>query len=495
MRGKLSILVFAVASISLGLAACGPTGDEPVEEGFVLLQPSLDSVSPTAITLGDTIKVLGSDFIGRENGNLFLFLDGDYVDSEGQSHYFEGEVQLDVINPSVAEFTLEEIFFHPSGDKIGTWRGIAALVNRAPRHDDLSDDIESWSKDKEIDLRIEPSVLITQLRSADDPSCAPVTAATTADQNIQLGFKVIGFGEATPERPWTVRISFVTPELQVRYVVPDAFDFWPISGPLNDTVSTPAAPGAHRVEFEVDSGTTVLLDPTKTARKVRVAPAVTIGQDVYSEVVLGSMLAGAVDEGGKSTVNFIVELSAGDGRILRRLVHMDVWSEIEIGLWDGAEKLVERYEAHAVSGCIPGGQIGRSLTYSEGESVTRARAVNVKWNGEISSKLGLSIGISSSSLSSEQTWTQSFGIDISESISSASHTAQDLSVQLLPSYFGVSFRQLERLERSVDVIYHNACGRSGVVGEAELTNWNFAFDIAQGNECPPPTNLPPAEVF
>ena len=46
-----------------------------------------------------------------------------------------------------------------------------------------------------------------------------------------------------------------------------------------------------------------------------------------------------------------------------------------------------------------------------------------------------------------------------------------------------------------DVIYHNACGASGVVGEAQLTNWNFAFDIAQGGEGPPPTNLPPAEVF
>jgi hypothetical protein len=59
----------------------------------------------------------------------------------------------------------------------------------------------------------------------------------------------------------------------------------------------------------------------------------------------------------------------------------------------------------------------------------------------------------------------------------------------------MSYRQLERLERRVDVIYHNACGQSGAVGEAELTNWNFAFDVAQGKTCPPPSNLPPAEVF
>ncbi len=488
-------MVFVVATISLALAACGPAGDEPEEEGFVLLQPDLNSVAPTAIILGDTVKVLGSDFIAPEDGNLALLLDGEYVDSDGVSHDFEGEIQLDVINASVAEFAFEEIFFHPTRDKVGTWRGIAALVNRRVSDDDINAYDESWSVDKEVSLRIEPSLMLTRLRTADDASCTSVTSATTADQNIELGFRAIGLGEASPERPWTVRMNFVTPELQVRYVVPDAFDFWPINGPLNDTVSTQVAPGTHRVEFEIDSGDQVILDPTKTARTVRVAPAVTIGQDVYSEVVLGSMIAGAAEEGGKSTVSFVLEVTTDDGRSLRRLVQMDVWSEIEIGLWNGSETLAERYEAHAVSGCVPGGNIGRNLTYSEGESVTRERTVNVKWNAEVASKLGFSTGISSTNISGEQGWTQSFGIDISEAISSSSHTNQDISAQLLPGHFGMSYRQLERLERSVDVIYHNACGASGAVGEAQLTNWNFAFDIAQGKNCPPPTNLPNAEVY
>jgi hypothetical protein len=338
-------------------------------------------------------------------------------------------------------------------------------------------------------------MMLTRLRTADNASCSAVTASTTVDQNIELGFKAIGFGEASPERPWTVKMNFVTPELQVRYVVPDAFDFWPINGPLNDTVSTLAAPGTQRVEFDVDSGDTVILDPTKTARTVRVAPAVTIGQDVYNEVVLGSMIAGNPEQGSNSTVNFVLEVTTEDGRSLRRVASIDVWSEVEIGLWDGSERLAERYEAHAVSGCVPGGQIGRNLTYSEGESVTRERTVDVKWNAEVASKLGFSTGISSTNISGEQGWTQSFGIDISEAISSSSYSDQNISVQLLPGHFGMSYRQLERLERTVDVIYHNACGASGVVGEAELTNWNFAFDIAQGKECPPPTNLPEAQVY
>ena len=42
---------------------------------------------------------------------------------------------------------------------------------------------------------------------------------------------------------------------------------------------------------------------------------------------------------------------------------------------------------------------------------------------------------------------------------------------------------------------HNACGESADIGEAVLTDWNFGFDIATGTECPPATNLPPAELF
>ena len=54
-----SILVIALATCgmglsTLGLSACGPAATEEMEEGYVLLQPKLDSLAPNAITLGDT---------------------------------------------------------------------------------------------------------------------------------------------------------------------------------------------------------------------------------------------------------------------------------------------------------------------------------------------------------------------------------------------------------------------------------------------------------
>lgn len=486
----------AITVLALPMVACGPSGDEPMTkpEEFQLLQPKLESIAPSAIKLGDTVRVFGSDFIEDKDGQMGLLLDGEFIDSDGDTHKFVGEIDVIVVNPSVAEFQFEEIFFHPNRDEIGTWRGNAVLVNRAPSTDDTGDN-ESWSTDQTVSLRVEPSMMLSRLGSADDTNCGSVSSGTNSNHNIALGFRALGFGEASPEKPWTVRMSFVTPELMVRYVVPGAFDFWPINGPLDDEVSSLAEKGNHRVEFKVDSGDSILLDPTTTARTVKVSPAVTIGQDQYSEVILGAMVAGVAPEGGKSNLNVVVEVSTDDGRVLRRVMSMDIWSELELGLWSGKERIAERYEPHAVSGCIPGGLIGGDLTYSEGETLARARAINVKWNAGVSSSLGFSGGLPVASVSGEQGWTQSFGIDTSETVTSSSHTAQNLKIQLLPSYFGMSYRQIERLERDVDVIYHNACGQSGIVGKATLSNWNFAFDVTQDKVCAPATNLPPAEVF
>ena len=94
----------SLLALSLTLVACGPAADDAMEEeGFVLLQPKLDSIAPSAITLGETVTVVGADFIAPEDGTLALLLDGDYVDSEGQSHPFEGEIELRVLNASKKE--------------------------------------------------------------------------------------------------------------------------------------------------------------------------------------------------------------------------------------------------------------------------------------------------------------------------------------------------------------------------------------------------------
>jgi hypothetical protein len=43
------------------------------------------------------------------------------------------------------------------------------------------------------------------------------------------------------------------------------------------------------------------------------------------------------------------------------------------------------------------------------------------------------------------------------------------------------------------VVTYDLCGNSADVGQVSVDDWNWAPDLAVGPECPPPTNMPPAE--
>jgi len=473
-----------------GLSACAMgTSDEEMETGFVLVAPTLESIQPDQVVLGDDIKIFGENFIPKEHGVMGLHLEGLYLDSDGREHSFSREVPLEVLNDAVAELRFEELFFHPTGDRIGTWRGTATLVNRTT-------DDELWSDEHEETIRVGPSIRLDRLRSADAGTCDSVTSGTNSGHNIELGFQVIGLGEATPGSPWDVRISFVAPDVEVRYVAPNSFSTWPID--LTSAVVTPGEPGYQRMETTMESGDTVVLDPSTTARTLKINPPVTIGQEVHEEVVLGMLRAGDVEFGGMKAASFLIEVTTPSGT-LRRQADFEIWSEFEIGFWNGTERLAERYDPQATSGCTPGQKIGRDLRYSEREAEKRGRKVEVLWATEVEQKLGAKHGIqtiwASATAEGKLSWTSKFGISVEEAVTSVNQSGQALSVFVLPGHYGMSYRQLERLERTVGVVYHNECGASGWVADAVLTNWNFGFDVAQDLGCPPTTTLPPAEVF
>lgn len=475
-------------------AACGggamQTGDD--DDGVMLVRPTLDSVAPTELALGDDVKVIGSDFPDPADASLSLHLAGTYTDEDGQTHDFDGEVPLTVQNPSVASFRFESIFFLPSGDKVGTWHGEGSLVVRAG--DDEAGGVESATVP--LDLRVAPSILIERLRAV-RAGCADVTMATNASTPIEMGVKAIGLGEASPGAPWQWQIGFLSPNVTVRYVADDAFDFWPPTDDLlGDSVAAMAPDGENTMAFATDQGSSLYLEPDAHETVAQISPPVTIGQQEHYQVAIQRIMTGAVDLEGNSYANFVVQVFTADGRSLRRTVQMQVWKPFEIGLWSGDERLVRRFEPHATSACIPGGTLGGELGYTEGESVTKSRSINIRWDSGASSSLGFNAGnLNVFQVTGQEGWSQSFGVDVSESVSSEEHKSLNLSIHLLPYYYGMSYRQLEQLERSVDVTYHNVCGASGVIGQATLTNWNFGFDVAQAPDCPPPTNLPPAATF
>jgi hypothetical protein len=476
---------------SLLIAGCAAGEGDPGEE-VPLAVPTLDGLAPTEVVLGDEIKLLGSNFPDRRAATMSLRLSGVYHDAGGDDHDFDGEFPVVVDNPSVATFVMEDLWFSPGRDEIGTFSGTAELVVARP---DAEGGGEVVSRPLEVDVRILPSIRIDRLRAV-DRGCAEKTSSTTANTEIELRASALGIGEASASRPWRIKLSFLAPQIAVRYVVPGAYDFWPIDGPISDTISATAPDGASSLSFNLQAGRSVQLDPTRIEHRVKISPPVTIGQNLHDEVVVQRVATGPVAFLGHQYATFVVEMDPGDGRVLRRHVSLAVWNELEVGLWDGDERLLRRFSPEATSGCIPGGALGIDLSYTEGESISRSRSVGFRWDASAASSLGFNIGPSiAAQLNGNQNWSESFGVDVNESVSSEMHSSQNIQVRVLPSYYGVSYRQLEHLERDVDIRYHNVCGASGVVGQATLTNWNFGFDVATGDACPPPSNLPPAESF
>ncbi len=495
MRRLAALITITLAASSFTLA-CGPSegmdigADAGSEElPFEFQTPSLEQVSPTSMALGDTVQVFGSGFLPSEYGYTKLQLDGTYTDEDGGKHPYQGEIFLDVKNVSVASFSFDDLIFIPSRDKVGVFSGKATIVSELKQTYQL-DDIETSLSSETISvaMTVEPSLGLVQLRSVGESGCSPVTDATIGSQPLGFSLQAIGMTDATQTNPIRFRVNFLAPTMDVVYLKDDPYSFWPPHLPgLDPSFVAKAAPGQNSFEAKIVEGDMLQLDPTYRKDPVTVSPPVQMGNDSFSEVLLGRFATGATN--GQSTATAIrVEAIHPDGTTITRDVVYDINEEWEVQSYNQNVKLMERSDAVPVSGCFSGGDVGRDLSYSEGSSITQSRSLSFRWDRNVANTLGITAGIGGLlpvqiSANASTTFSETFGIDINETVSSESHVGINFSARIIPGYFGTCYRQVDRVQREVNVTYNNACGRSGVIGQTLLTDWNFGFDIATGPSC------------
>ena len=457
--------------------------------------PTVDTVSPGAMALGDTIQVFGSNFLANEYGTTKLHLVGTYTDDTGARHPYDGKIALDVKNISVASFVFEDLLFSPARDHIGTFEGKATIISELGE-EYRSDDIVSVLSSDElaVNLKVEPSLHIMQMRSVSEDGCAAVTAGTIGNQELAFSMRAVGMANATAEQPIRFRVSFPSPTMKVVYLKDQAYGVWPTNiGSLNQSVVMEATDGSNRFDVEITEGNSLDLDPTWRKDKVKVSPPIQMGDETVSEVLLGRFSTGATD--GRSTVAGIqVEAIHPDGTVITRQMAYDVKEEWEVQSYDQNMRLMERSDPIPVSGCFSGGDVGRDLTYTEGSSVTQSRSLSFRWDQNVANTLGITAGVGGLlpvqiSANASTTFSETFGMDVNESVSSESHIGINFSARIIPGFFGTCYRQVDRIEREVNVTYNNACGRTGVIGQTILTDWNFGFDIATGPSCDAASDL------
>jgi hypothetical protein len=475
---------------------------------FDLLNPALETIAPTQISLGDRVHVCGHDYHAAEHGTMELVIDGLYETEGKVGRPYRGTFALTVDNPSLASFEFDVNYFSPDAGDIGTFRGVAVLRSKlsvAARNAAAGD--ETTSPPTDIRLAVGPSIEVLRFQSVDERGCAPVTRATTASSNLALDVRALGIGEATADAPIRFRVNFTAPTLEVQYVKPDVYQAWPLdlAPGLQDDVTVDAAPGSNTVEFVVDRGDTLSIDPLHAQLAGRVTPPVRIKNQAHQEILIGRFAAGPVEGGpGPLRATVVVEAIAADGSSARRTIAMDVWNGYEILPYDGNQVLLERFPPEVPSGpcgsCIPGGDIGRDVQYTEGESSSKGRNISMRWDVSVANSLGLTVSVGpftpwQVSANAQTTWSSTFGMDVTDSVTTETHRSVNVSAHVLPTFFGMCYRQLSHYQRTVDVVYHNGCGASGVVGQAIVDDYGWTFDVATGQECPPLSNFPPGQRF
>ena len=485
---------------------------------WTAVAPQHERLAPSQAAVGDELQFFGHDFIPADCGTLSVELDGTYVATDGGRTAFRHTFTLEVSNASVAELAFEELYFSPVAGELGTFVGTAVLTNEltVPTETHAAGS-QLTSAPANVSLEVLPSIDVIEFRAtdSDDGNCANVTAATQAGAALALNLRTIGFGEATPENPIRFRIGFVSPQIQAQFVKKDVYPRWPpiptlpVIGVIEgaDDLVADAATGQNTMTIAIENGSGVTLDPTRQATEMQVNPPVQVGAEQHADVYLARLVAGPAEEGNPGPVRARIQVEAeGNGFIARRTLEMDIWAPWEIMPYNQNQRLVEIYEPEVPSGacgsCVSGGFNGREVTYTEGESISRDRRVSLRWDMSVAESLGLNLAIRPSfpaqygaDLNANSTWTSAFGVDVSTGVTTESHRGGSYQAFVLPTFYALCYRQLSRYEREVDVVYHNACGSSGVVGSAVMTDWGWGFDVAQGETCPPSTTLPPAQLF
>ncbi|MEE8409654.1 MAG: hypothetical protein V3T05_08615 [Myxococcota bacterium] len=410
------------------ISGCGGPGnvalslEQPDPSLAPLEAPSIRLVSPPVWKAGEVVTVLGAGFVPQERGYQVVRLDGEFVEDGGQSRRVAMSVRAEFRNAGRIEFVFEPAFPPDGfGYDIGQFVGLITAAN--------ADDVETSPPSEPLDAAFDvgPSLIIWGLAPEGAPcGNGPRADAALDGQLMLLDLEAIGLTPATAYTPLDFSVSYVDFDNNIR----------------------------------------------------EITDKLTGGRSTRFEIVAGPLPYGQVQGG----MHLNIEVVDGHGERRVRVLSLDIARDYSVA-YDGNTRLAELMAPIQVSGCLPGGEYGRNVSYTASESESRSRSVG--YNASI----GVDLWV----------FNVGFGINVTETVSSNQSQSLSLSGTILPGQYGVFYRQTQRVERLGYIMKRNRCGEETVVGDARVTDWNWAPDLAitANGSCPPapPSNLPQAQVI
>lgn len=466
------IAIFALLTV----AACGgdewddqqPTG--PTTPAWQNRTPKLLMASPGSMSVGQKLVILGQHFISPQYGYPMLVIKGTYYDSNGNAQPVDLQKKAKYVNSGKLTWTLwPNIVFDRTGDHLGSFIGSVIVVNVG------NDQSQKYSSRLPTKIVIKPSIIIRSARPTNS-NCTSVVSKSIENTGFSFTADVVGLRKGTKDNPLTFYWTFLADQWQVawNYGSMDPNSVFPKSGGIV-------------IEDTVTSGTTSVVQDGGSKNLL-----VKVGNDILGTAKLKVLKTAKVPTKGQSytaTVALVAVDSSNKQARLAIPLHIARKAAMH---YDGKVRIVERYQPRAVSDCIPGGDIGRQVTYSEDKGETRARSMSFNYNASLAINVS---PIPSNPFALGINFSLGFGVDTSASMSSSKSIGKSLSGQILPGEYGMFYRQTTKVERVGVITIRNACGAEASPGTAHLTDWIWAADLAAGPTCPPKTMLPPAQKF
>ncbi len=427
------------------------TNGEAPTTTYELPVPIVQELTPTYVAAGDTLTAYGSGFVPKRYGYTSLRLLGNFVNKQGASKNIDYTVKANYINSGKVSFTFEPAEAGSFGEEMGSFDGYVWAIN----HGNDGAMAEQEEEPAKFTVATKPSIVVNSIYPMKKSCKDPLLKRSL--ENTPIGLDVSLIGLKNPENFSPITVDIIYMDLATASEAP-----CPISQLDLPGCSVGDSSVVHRDHREINSS-------YETSFTI-------------SDIDFGPLPDGVLQSDG------MISIRATDGETtLQRTVTVTMYNEPFIVEYDGSVEVAEIYAPEAVSGCVPGGEYGSSLSYNEGHSDSRSRSCS------------LSIGLSAKIPYVEKILGLSFGMSVNASVSSSDSHGLSINRHVLANQYGVVYRQTQRLLRRGDIVEYSECGEKNVIGEAQLTDWSWAPDIAitHNGVCPPlpPSNLPPAKCY
>jgi hypothetical protein len=495
---------------SLLASACAAgSGDEDVDA------PTLLAASKSTVSVGQAVEFIGQGYLSGAKGHTELAFEGEYRTEDGQTYAVDYRVRPHwgsgsrLVWANVGPF---KVPFSPGGNELGVFLGTVTPINVDQDGD------EAWGDGLPLDLRIGPSIVVRDFQpvaaSCEQPAKRLLGGFPYRLQVEAIGIEPINFTYQLLNEPgldgrpriWRQPADgnmatfgdngefFVSevPQDQVFYIA--ELLITARDGDGNDA-STVFAFGVHRPVEYIDWGDSQIAE-IEAPQPVSGCIAGGInGQNVrYSESETQSRSRQVSYHWDENWVN---EHSGqySTSHEERNGVNTSYSRNEEYG-WSAEWNRSDSFSGGGGISINPLGFIGGSLSAERGVT----HSYGESRHGSVST--GYTVGHDFSTADTESwafTTSESYGVTRGSGefweVSSSTSISSEISGDIIPSLFGVWYRQVTRVVRPGSIVVYNLCGQPQVVAEAMFEDYTWAVSLAQEAECPPlpkPT-LPPAQ--